>query len=272
MNDNYFERIDTKEKAYWLGFLYADGCVNIDKRNNAKRLMINLSIKDEIVIDRFLEAIQSNAKKTNEATKTRIIIGSNQMCNDLIKYGCLPRKSKIIELPRLDSRELYIAFLLGFYDGDGTQNKTVITCGSVKFLEQIKEMFHLPFKIQINEHDGYIEGNRSIHGTGYYMCIGAELFNKMMDNYTNSLLRKRRRFCTNEEKATRAANASRIDQKGKLTITKEILQQLVWEKPSIEIARELDVSDSAIAKRCKKLGIKKPGPGYWAKQHAISVE
>ena len=27
-NSNVFEKIDTEEKAYWLGFLYADGYIN----------------------------------------------------------------------------------------------------------------------------------------------------------------------------------------------------------------------------------------------------
>ncbi|WP_258049556.1 hypothetical protein [Clostridium weizhouense] len=26
-DDSYFEKIDTERKAYWLVFLYADGCV-----------------------------------------------------------------------------------------------------------------------------------------------------------------------------------------------------------------------------------------------------
>ena len=28
LNENYFEKIDTPRKAYWLGFLYADGYNN----------------------------------------------------------------------------------------------------------------------------------------------------------------------------------------------------------------------------------------------------
>ena len=98
------------------------------------------------------------------------------------------------------------------------------------------------------------------------MCLGSDLFNEMMDNYFDSLPRKRKCFCTKEEKSKRAANSSRIDQKGKLKIGKEELEQLIWMKPTTEIARELGVSDVAIAKRCKKFGIIKPGRGYWVKR------
>ncbi len=47
---------------------------------------------------------------------------------------------------------------------------------------------------------------------------------------------------------------------------KEELEKLVWELPATHIAKFYGVSDRAVIKRCKKLGIKKPGPGYWMKK------
>lgn len=55
----------------------------------------------------------------------------------------------------------------------------------------------------------------------------------------------------------------------KFDISKEELQQLVWEMPTERIAEKYGVSDVAIAKRCKKLGIEKPGRGYWAKKRSV---
>jgi hypothetical protein len=46
--------------------------------------------------------------------------------------------------------------------------------------------------------------------------------------------------------------------------TDEELKELVWGKPSVLLAEELGVSDSAIGKRCKVRGITKPPRGYWA--------
>lgn len=51
-------------------------------------------------------------------------------------------------------------------------------------------------------------------------------------------------------------------------INKEDLEILVWQMPTTHIAKLYGVSDVAIAKRCKKLGIKKPPRGYWAKLYA----
>lgn len=43
------------------------------------------------------------------------------------------------------------------------------------------------------------------------------------------------------------------------------LRELMWSKPTSKIAQELGVSDTAVAKHCKKLGIEKPSRGYWTK-------
>lgn len=44
------------------------------------------------------------------------------------------------------------------------------------------------------------------------------------------------------------------------------LKEMVWKTPVSSIAKNLGVSDKAIAKRCKKLGISVPFPGYWTKR------
>jgi hypothetical protein len=53
--------------------------------------------------------------------------------------------------------------------------------------------------------------------------------------------------------------------------SKEDLQKLVWEKPTIHIAKDFGVSDKAIEKWCKAYGIEKPPRGYWAKQQSIKA-
>lgn len=49
-NESIFKNIDSKEKAYWHGFLSADGFIN----SNLNMLGVELSIKDEILIDRLI--------------------------------------------------------------------------------------------------------------------------------------------------------------------------------------------------------------------------
>lgn len=54
----------------------------------------------------------------------------------------------------------------------------------------------------------------------------------------------------------------------KFIISQELLQQLIWQKPTIEIAKIYGVSDKAVEKRCKKYNISKPPRGYWQKLKA----
>lgn len=46
---------------------------------------------------------------------------------------------------------------------------------------------------------------------------------------------------------------------------KEVLEKLVWEKPSEQIGKDYGVSGRTIGKWCAKYGIDKPPRGYWTK-------
>lgn len=50
-----------------------------------------------------------------------------------------------------------------------------------------------------------------------------------------------------------------------LALAREDLYELVWSKPMTELAKDLGLSDVALAKRCRKLGVPVPGRGYWAR-------
>ena len=52
--------------------------------------------------------------------------------------------------------------------------------------------------------------------------------------------------------------------------SKEELEKLLWEKPTTYIAKDLGVSDKAVEKHVKKLGLTKPPRGYWAKSQSNS--
>jgi 5-methylcytosine-specific restriction endonuclease McrA len=48
----------------------------------------------------------------------------------------------------------------------------------------------------------------------------------------------------------------------------EYFKKFLWEKPTLSIAKDLGVSDVAISKHIKKLGLNKPPRGYWMKKRA----
>jgi len=203
LKEEIFNVIDTKENAYWLGFLYSDGGISIDKRNKAKRLDFDLKKEDVGVIERFVDHIHGNKNKIRlrkwKLKGDQISLGksiylwNNRLCNDLLKHGLMFRKSKIIEYPEKSqkSREINLAFLLECFDGDGKEGTSCLTCGSKKFLYQIKKKFNIPNKIGINIRKDKKNGKTY---KNYELYLGAELFNEMLDNYKYSLPRKRIRL------------------------------------------------------------------------------
>ena len=54
--------------------------------------------------------------------------------------------------------------------------------------------------------------------------------------------------------------------------TSEELNKLLWEKPTLAIAKDFGVSDKAIEKWAKAYGLTKPPRGYWAKQAAKAAK
>ena len=58
----------------------------------------------------------------------------------------------------------------------------------------------------------------------------------------------------------------------KFEVTREELGKLVWEMPTTEVAQRFGVSDKAVEKRCKRLGVAKPPRGYWAKLAAGQID
>lgn len=114
-----FEDINTEEKAYWLGFLYADGCVG----NKENKIELSLAEKDVKHIEKFRDFIGIyNTISYREKTKSYRYSFRSQSCKeDLIKQGCVPKKSLILKFPTQQQvpNNLIRHFLRGYFDGDG---------------------------------------------------------------------------------------------------------------------------------------------------------
>ena len=114
LNEDYFSKIDSHQKAYWLGFIYAEG--NVYKNT----LTIKLATVDKYVLDQFGLDLKTNAptKEVNDRDAFRIRINSKKMVTQLLTHGVFPAKSALLKFPDLDEKYLN-SFILGFYDGDG---------------------------------------------------------------------------------------------------------------------------------------------------------
>ena len=125
-----FEIIDTTEKAYWLGFLAADGC-NYQREHNAS-IILNIHEKDIEHLEKFKQFCHTDAEIksyigydgfSNQTPMCKITLNSKKISNDLIDKGILPNKSLILQPPHI-LKEFYKPFILGYFDGDGSISKT----------------------------------------------------------------------------------------------------------------------------------------------------
>lgn len=145
VNEDYFKVIDNEEKAYWLGFMYADGYV-IEK-NQSKYAGILIKDLDHLI--KFKKSINSNNPIKKATTKNNhcILISNLEFCENLIKQGCFPRKTYSIIFPTL-REDLYRHFIRGFFDGDGSitcSDKTLqitICCASERFINDLVDKLY----------------------------------------------------------------------------------------------------------------------------------
>lgn len=136
VNEEYFDNVDTEEKAYWLGFLAADGCVRRRVNNDTGKtrgdsIVLKLSVMDEDHIVRFKNQISPNSKISYYTSKTitkkgnlsisnacTVRINSNKLVQSIIKLGVTPKKTFTIDKPNIEEK-YYKHFIRGFFDGDG---------------------------------------------------------------------------------------------------------------------------------------------------------
>lgn len=140
-NKDYFETIDTEEKAYFLGFLMADGCISSSHANY--HIKLELQEKDADIIKALLIAIDSK----NAVSKIRkgnyignsVSLSCKKMFYDLVNHGFLEHKSGNEIIPNTIPDEFVRHFIRGYFDGDGCAAKDgrISIVGGIKILKDI---------------------------------------------------------------------------------------------------------------------------------------
>lgn len=125
-NENVFDSIDTEEKAYWLGFIFADGTISSSPlREEAKtqyQFELSLSAKDVSHLEKFAKFIEYKQKIFCDNVRCRLNVYSKHLWQVLNVNGCTPQKSLTLKFPRIElfkSKELIRHFIRGYWDGDG---------------------------------------------------------------------------------------------------------------------------------------------------------
>ena len=198
-NSNYFEKIDSVKKAYWLGFLAADGCVKIDKYGR-KYVDLRLSKKDASHLEMFLEDLKAEDVIHHYDNAAVVMLCDKKMVFDLMFLGIVPRKSLILKYPSINS-ELDKAFMLGYFDGDGCWTKT---SGRIKFNVVGSEEFIVKYQKLICDYVGIKPS--SVQKLGKVVCFeytgdkAVSVGNFLYKGHKRCLNRKYKRFqCLSKE-------------------------------------------------------------------------
>jgi hypothetical protein len=220
-NQDYFDVIDNERKAYFLGLIYADGCVSIRKiknKPNTFTYVMRICLKKtddyllkELSLDIFgmdlVKYYKYKGKKSKYEDSASLCVYNKYLCESLIRIGCVPRKSLILELPQQQviPEQFFHHFIRGYFDGDGTvgaykdRTKRVYNkilsygfCGSKNFMVGLKEFFLKKFGI----HSSLVEDKITTFST---LSIAAQpsikvLFSYMYNNASIFMLRKHDRF------------------------------------------------------------------------------
>lgn len=135
INESYFERIDSEDKAYFLGLLYADGyivgnTVGIDLQESDKQLLE--SFNKYLESNKSLKTYTSNIE--NAQKRVRLIITRKKLVEDLKKLGMTDRKTYTVCFPSTQQvpKQFQRDFIRGVFDGDGC-----ITKGSMYYSSSI---------------------------------------------------------------------------------------------------------------------------------------
>lgn len=124
--EDYFDLIDSEVKAYWLGFMCADGYVT--KSSAGQKLFgVSLESKDREHLSLFKADLESthpikDYKSVTEygpVSYSRLLITSEQTFDSLVNHGCGTKKSKTLAPPVID-QSLERHWLRGYFDGDGS--------------------------------------------------------------------------------------------------------------------------------------------------------
>ena len=193
INDDYFDIIDTPLKAYFLGFIFADGWIIHNEATGSYELGMKLSSIDKYVLELLNNELggkniiyhidpqdvlicQKQIAHSGHCDSLRVY--SKKIVCDLMKHGITTNKSLKDEFPVVDD-SLFFDFLRGYIDGDGCyytdNNKTYmhITCGSIYPLKNIQnKLKQFNIKTQI-----YTENDRKHR----LMCTSFDEMKKLIN-------------------------------------------------------------------------------------------
>jgi len=149
VDEDYFERIDTPTKAYWLGFLFGDG--SLVERQYGHRVQLTQRREDVGHLVKFKRTIRSENAIIEDDRARHIRVGNATFAAHLREHGFTKTKGTDGALPDLQSWPLRRGFVRGLSDADGYygRDKWTITDGTSRRLYKLRAW--IPFDSDVVE-------------------------------------------------------------------------------------------------------------------------
>ena len=123
LKENYFEVIDTPNKAYLLGLIFTDGSVT-EESDKQNQLRLELKATDVELLELYRAELGISSKLTYSKRKNSesflSSVRSDKIVKDLNKYGIVKNKTYITNKLPIVEETLQKDFLRGLIDGDGS--------------------------------------------------------------------------------------------------------------------------------------------------------
>lgn len=119
LNERYFETIDSQDKAYFLGFIAADGCIHKHTNNRQDVLRFQIRHEDVKILEILKQQLNTNKPISYIGEYVSLEISSNLLVNDIKDKGLGYRKTYGNTIANIDSKYMP-AFIRGYFDGDGS--------------------------------------------------------------------------------------------------------------------------------------------------------
>lgn len=209
---NFFKKIDSELSAYWLGVLYADGCILSKEKYGEQSFKLQLAEQDIELLQHYKEDLKSTYpirhddsrfKHNPKHQKMRFLEQrSQQTVNDLKRLGCIERKSLILDFPTEEQvpKKYIYHFIRGYFDGDGSIscwkecNWIISFVGTENFIKKLATYFPggSVFKDKRKENSWYFSlgGNKQVIKAYHLMYDNSSRYMKRKFNKFQQLLTK----------------------------------------------------------------------------------
>ena len=197
---DFFETINTELKAYWLGFLYADGCIlPQDPRGYGEQeFKLQIAEQDLEILEHFKADLNStypircdnkSIKNPNAQNQVLQSLRSQKTVNDLKRLGCVENKSLTLQFPQEHQvpQHLIYHFIRGYFDGDGSISNyngayQISFVGTEAFIKKLASYFEggsiLPDTRRQNSWYFNLGGNEQVKTAYHQMYDGATRYMK----------------------------------------------------------------------------------------------